>query len=79
MSTLFDCHSLALIRQQYAMDRLPSHHEPPFQAARLMALESICSSLTLMICETSATDAHCGRFPSMMVYAALQMRMARGS
>ena len=51
----------------------------PFCAARVMALLSISSSLTLMTWETLATDAHCGRLPSMMAYAALQMRMARGS
>ena len=30
MSTLLDCHRLAPIGQQYAMDRLASHHKPTF-------------------------------------------------
>jgi len=44
-----------------------------------MALLSISSSFTLMNWDSLATDTHCDRWPSMTVYAALQMRIARGS
>jgi hypothetical protein len=30
MSTSLECYGLALIGQQYAMDRLASHHKPTF-------------------------------------------------